>query len=46
MQQSLYDYSTGGLFYDLDGSGSMAQQQFAILPPGSELIHSDIMVTA
>lgn len=42
----IYDSSSGGLFYDVDGSGKIAQQQFARLTPGSQLTYNDIEIIA
>lgn len=42
----IYNSSTGGLFFDSDGTGSLEQVQFATLSPGLSLSSSDIYVTA
>lgn len=40
----IYNSSTGGLFFDSDGTGSLGQVQFAKLSPGLSLSSSDIYV--
>ncbi|MHC2086257.1 hypothetical protein [Methylobacterium sp. CM6244] len=40
----LYDSNTGALYYDSDGSGSQAQQQFATLENLATLTHTDVHV--
>jgi Ca2+-binding RTX toxin-like protein len=40
----IYDSSTGALFYDSDGSGGTAQEQFATVSSGLALTASDFIV--
>jgi Ca2+-binding RTX toxin-like protein len=40
----IYNPSTGGLFYDADGSGRGASVQFALLTDRSILTHNDFMI--
>ena len=42
----IYDTTSGGLFFDVDGSGIQAQQQFATLSLSPALSASDIEVVA
>ena len=42
----IYDATSGGLFFDVDGSGIQAQQQFATLSLSPALSASDIEVVA
>ncbi|MBD2014192.1 M10 family metallopeptidase C-terminal domain-containing protein [Microcoleus sp. FACHB-53] len=42
----IYDSSTGGLFFDMDGVGESAQVQFASLTTGLTLTNSSILVAA
>ena len=41
----IYDRTTGGLFYDADGSGSGASVQFAVLSTSLALTNLDFVVT-
>lgn len=40
----IYNPATGGLFFDIDGTGTQKQIQFATLPTGLSLSNSDIYV--
>src|SRR5262245_5138185 len=40
----IYDQTTGGLFYDADGSGPGAQVKFGTLSAGLAMTHSDFLV--
>ncbi|NEP56688.1 MAG: hypothetical protein F6K31_06640 [Symploca sp. SIO2G7] len=40
----IYNDTTGALFFDPDGTGALAQVQFAQLSGGVALTHSDIFV--
>ncbi|CAI10198.1 CAP domain-containing protein [Aromatoleum aromaticum] len=40
----IYDGETGALYYDADGTGAMAAQQFAQLTPGLAVTHADFYV--
>jgi serralysin len=42
----IYDSSTGGLFFDIDGAGESAQVQLASLSTGLTLTNSSILVAA
>lgn len=42
----IYDSATGGLFFDMDGIGTLGQVQFATLSTNLSLIASDISVIA
>lgn len=44
LDRFIYNSSTGGLFFDSDGTGSLGQVQFATLSPGISLSSSDIYV--
>ena len=39
----IYNNTTGAIFYDADGTGAMAQVQFAIVTPGITLVASDFL---
>lgn len=41
----LYDAKNGGLYYDADGSGAAAAQQFAVLPAGLQLTKADFLIS-
>ncbi len=40
----IYNDTTGGLFFDRDGTGAIAPVQFATLSPGLALTNADILV--
>lgn len=40
----IYDGGTGALYYDADGTGTMAAQQFAQLTPGLAVTHADFYI--
>jgi Ca2+-binding RTX toxin-like protein len=42
----IYDDSTGGLFFDADGTGAIGQVMFATLSTGLSLVSNDIVVAA
>lgn len=42
----IYNSTTGAMFFDVDGTGSAAQVQFATLSTGLFLISTDISVIA
>ncbi len=42
----IYDSSTGGLFFDADGTGESKQVQFAVLSPDLNLSSSDFSIIA
>jgi peroxidase len=41
----LYDAKNGGLYYDADGNGAAAAQQFAVLPAGLQLTKADFLIS-
>lgn len=43
-QRIIYDTDSGALFFDVDGTGATAAQQFAVLDDGLSLTHSDFVV--
>ncbi len=45
-QRFIYNNTTGGLFFDADGTGVSARVQFATLSTGLALTNADILVTA
>lgn len=40
----IYNSTTGGLFYDSDGTGAAAQVQFAVLSPGLAITQSEFVI--
>ncbi|MDJ0724130.1 MAG: S8 family serine peptidase [Prochloraceae cyanobacterium] len=46
LDRFIYDSTSGGLFFDVDGNGIEVQQQFATLSPGTALNATDIQIFA
>ncbi|WP_179051975.1 pre-peptidase C-terminal domain-containing protein [Nostoc sp. TCL26-01] len=45
-QRFIYNNTTGGMFFDQDGTGAIAQTQFATLNTGLSLTNADILAIA
>ena len=46
LDRFIYNSSTGGLFFDVDGVGGLGQTQFALLSKGLNLTSNDFSIIA